>query len=284
MTVDARDRTAVPDQHAEPATTAGPGAVLLGVFRDHRRGLIGWSIALAAVATIYVTFYPLIGEEQMNEMAALMPEDLAAALGYDRLGDAAGYLTSTVFGILGPALLLVYAIGSGARTVAGLEEDGTLELELTHPVSRTTVYVERLAGLWVTTAVLVVVTVLACVLWVVLLDMDVPMGGLAAAGLGLLLLAVAMGTVAFAVGAATGRRIVGVAAGAGLAVVSYLADAIGPMAGADWMETVSPWSWYLAGDPIGEGVDAVGYPLLVLLALLAAATGIVRFRRRDLGV
>jgi ABC-2 type transport system permease protein len=264
--------------------TAGPGSVLLDVLRDRRRSLVGWAIALAVVSTIYVSFYPLVGEEQMLDMADMIPEDLAAALGYDQLGDAAGYLSATVFGLLGPALLLVFAIGAGARLVAGNEEDGTLELELTHPVARRTVYLERLAGLWLSAASLATVTGGVSWLWVVGLDMDVSTVGVLAGTVGLLLLVLAFGTIAFAVGAATGRRAVGLAAGAGLAVAAYMADAIGPLVGADWVTTFSPWSWYLGNDPIAEGFDPVGYGLLAALILVAAVAGAVRMERRDLGV
>jgi ABC-2 type transport system permease protein len=264
--------------------TASPGSVLLDVLRDRRRSLVGWAIALAVVSTIYVSFYPLVGEEQMLDMADMIPEDIAAALGYDQLGDAAGYLSATVFGLLGPALLLVFGIGAGARLLAGNEEDGTLELELTHPVARRTVYVERLAGLWASAAILATVTGVVSWLWVVGLDMDVSTVGILAGTVGLLLLVLAFGTIAFAVGAATGRRAVGLAAGAGLAVAAYMADAIGPLAGADWVTTFSPWSWYLGNDPIAEGFDPVGYGLLAALILVAAVAGAVRMERRDLGV
>jgi ABC-2 type transport system permease protein len=264
--------------------TARPVAVLRGVLRDQRRGLLGWGIALAAVSFIYVSFYPAIGAEQMADMAAMIPDDLAAALGYDRLADAPGYITATVYGLLGPALLLVFAIGAGARLFAGLEEDGTLELELTHPVARRTVYVERLLGLWTSALLLTLVTGLVTTLLVVVLDIDVTLGGLAAGTLGLFLLTVTFGTVAYAVGAATGRRTLGLAGGAGLAVASYLADAVGPMAGADWLSTVSPWGWYLGDDPLSNGVDVGGYGLLAALTLVAAVSGLQRLRHRDLGV
>jgi ABC-2 type transport system permease protein len=272
-----------PDRHGQPGT-ARRSAVLGGVLRGQRRSLVGWAVALTAVCGIYIGFYPLIGEEQMVDMAGMIPEDLAAAIGYDRLGDATGYLTATIFGLLGPALLLVFAIGAGARLIAGNEEDGTLELELTHPVTRSSVYLERLLGLWSSTAVLVAVTALVSWLLVVVLDLDVSASGILAGSLGLLLLSAAMGTVAFAVGASTGRRMYGLASAAGLAVAAYMADAIGPLVGADWVTEVSPWSWYLANDPLANGVDVVGYALLALLTLLVAAFGRARMQRRDLGV
>jgi ABC-2 type transport system permease protein len=270
---------------ATHAPTATPSSVLRGVMSGQRRSLIFWSIALAAVSVIYITFYPAIGEQQMVDMAEMIPEDMAAALGYDRLGDAAGYLTATVYGLLGPALLLVFSIGTGGRLLAGGEEDGTLELEFAHPVSRRSVYLERLLGLWANVAILVLVLSAVSLALVVVLDLDVGLAGVTAGSLGLLLFVVTHATVAFALGAATGRRAVGLAAAAGLAVVGYVGDAIGPMVeAAEWLQTISPWYWFLGGDPLVEGVDVGGFALLIALTLVVAVVGMLRFQKRDLGV
>lgn len=266
------------------ADTATRGSVLSEVLRGQRRSLVLWAIAIGVVSLIYVSFYPAIGDEQMGEMAEMIPEDLASALGYDRLGDAAGYLASTIFGLLGPALLLVFGIGAGARLVAGQEEDGTLELELTHPVARRSVYVERLLGLWANVAILVGVLGLVTSALVVALDMDVRAVGLVAGTIGLLVFVVAHATIALAVGAATGRRVYGLASAAGLAVVGYIANALGPMVDVGWITAISPWAWFLDADPVTEGFAPGGLALLAALAVVPAVLGLLRFERRDLGV
>lgn len=276
------------DVRVDPARrgrTARPVTVFRHILGVQGRSMVLWSLALAVIAVIYVSFYPAIGEQQMREMAEMIPEGFAAALGYDRLGDAAGYLTATVFGLLGPALFLVFGIGAGGRFVAGTEEDGTLELELTHPVSRRTVYIERLLGLWANLAILVAVFVAVTIALVVGLDIGVGVGALAAGALGLLLFSLAHATLAFALGAATGRRSIGIGVAAVVAVVGYIADAIGPMVeGVGWLETISPWYWFLGGDPLVAGIDVEGFALLAGLTLVAAVVGLARFRRRDLGV
>ncbi|MEX0835740.1 MAG: ABC transporter permease subunit [Nitriliruptor sp.] len=260
-------------------------AVLTGVVRDQRRSLGLWGAALAAVTLIYVSFYPAVGGAEMQSMVDAMPENLSAALGYDRLGSASGYLTSTVFGLLGPALLLVFGIGRGAKLVAGLEEEGGLELELTSPVSRGQVARERLLALFVSLAALVgVVVAVTIALWAVIDLEDVAVGGIASTALGLLL-AFAFASLAFAAGTATGRRSVALGVGAGAAVLAYIADAIGAIVSdASWLTTLSPWSWYLGEDPLTAGVDPVGFGSLFVLAVVAAALGMAAFVRRDLCV
>jgi ABC-2 type transport system permease protein len=260
-------------------------AVVSGVLRDERRALALWGLALTVVTAIYVGFYPAVGGAEMQSMVDALPEGLAQAMGYDQLGSAAGYLTATVYGLLGPALLLVFGISRGAKLVAGLEEDGGLELELTSPVARSQVARERLLALLGSLLVLVAVVAAATTLLWVAIDLeDVTIGGILAVSLGLFLLVAAVASVAFAAGAATGRRGVALAAGAGLAVVAYVADALGStVAGASWLTTVSPWSWYLAEEPMRTGVDPLGYGLLALVIVVAAAVALATFGRRDLG-
>lgn len=258
--------------------------VLTGVLRDQRRPLVLWGVALAAVSAMYTAFYPAIGESAMEDMIASMPDDLITALGYDRIGSPAGYLTSTVYGLLGPVLLLVFAISTGARLIAGEEEDGTLELELTSPVERRRVYVERLLAVWLD--VLLLVTALTAVTYglVVALDIDVGFTFLLAGSTGLYLLVIGMGTVALGVGAVTGRRAIALGVAAGLAVLAYVFNAIGPTIPAGWMTAVSPFSWYLEHEPLINGFDLPRLLLLAAVPLVSAVVGLARFVRRDLMV
>jgi len=264
---------------------APPGSVLRWVLREQRRSLLLWSLAVAAVSGIYASFYDVMDASEMDALIGSMPEGLIAALGYDQLGSAAGFLESTVYALLGPILLLVFGIAFAARTLAGGEEDGSLELELTSAVSRRRVVLERYAVLVIQLAVAVTVLSGVVLAVVVTIGMDLALSGLIAAGLGLLLLVTALSTVAFAVGAATGRRVIGLAAGAGVAVVGYVANALAPLAeDGRWLEAISPFAWFLAGDPLVDGIDMVGFGALGLAAVVALAVGVFTFERRDLGV
>ena len=253
--------------------------------RRARRGLVGWAVALAAVAGVYIPFYPAIGGDELQGMVDALPAELSQALGYDRLGSAAGYVTSTVYGLLGMALLLVLAVGAGARAVAGEEESGLLELAAAAPVRRAALVDGRALALTLRTGALSVVLFVVTTALVRVADMDVAIGGLAAGSLQLWLFATAVGLVALAVGAATGRRVLGLAVGAALAVGGYVADAIsGLVADAVWLAGISPYAWYLGADPLVTGVDAGGVLRLAALGVAAWLAGRTLIGRRDLGV
>ena len=267
-----------------PSVVALP--VLRWVVRVQRRALLGWGLALAAVSALYVSFWPAMGDTaEMQALVDSMPEALVTAMGYDAIGSPAGYLESTVYGLLAPILMLVFALGLGARLIAGEEEAGELELEAASTVGRTRLLLERYAALvlgvvWLATLVGAVSLGLARAL-----GMEIGTGPLVGATMGLLLLVLALGSVTFAVGAATGRRALALAVGAAVAVLAYVANALAPLLddGA-WLERLSPFHWYLGNDPLIEGLWVPGAVALVVLALVSLVVAVVAYDRRDLGV
>lgn len=265
-----------------PSSTAPAGTVLRGVLRSQRRSLVLWCVAIAAVAALYTAFYPSIGGVKFETMMESMPPELIEAMGFQTMASASGYVSGTVYALLGAVLSLVFAIGSGARLVAGQEEDGTLELELSAPVSRTRVYLERLAALWVSVLALVATVTVVLLLLSAAMDLGLDPGHLLAASLGLLLFAGALGTLALGIGSFTGRRGLALGVASAVAALSYVLAYVGRLVeGGEWLERVSPYHWYIGAEPLTNGVDWGGVGLLVALAVAGAVVGLTAFRSRD---
>jgi ABC-2 type transport system permease protein len=253
---------------------------------DARRSLAGWTVAISAVAAMYAAFWPTVNTPQMQQALRSYPEGVLEALNYDDLTSPAGYLGSSVFGLLVPLLVAVLAIAWGTRAVAGDEEAGTLELLLAHPVGRTRLALQRFAAL---AAALVLV---GAVLWLVLLAIAGPaeLEGVTVAEFGaattqLALFGACLGALAFAVGAATGRRALALGVSAGVAVLAYLANGVFPQVqGLEWTRDVSPWHWYLGGEPLKNGLQAGDALLLLAVTLVLVAAGTLVFNRRDVAV
>lgn len=172
---------------------------------DNRRSTAIWAASIAAVGLGYAAFWPTIDSPAMQEALAAYPEGMLEALNYDDVSTPAGYLLATVYGLLAAILLVVYGAASGARMVAGDEEDGTLDLILAHPASRTSLALQRFLGF--VTAVAVINVVLWAGLWAISGPArlsGIPLSGYAAMHLHLTSFGVFFGAVAFAVGAATG--------------------------------------------------------------------------------
>ena len=263
--------------------------VLERSVRDRTRSLLWWSIGIAALIVVTVLLYPsLEGDPALDDAMKDMPDSLKAAFGIDEgvsLTSPAGYLQSQLVGTMIPLVLLIYGIGAGARAIGGSEEDGTLELILSNPVSRRRVSLERFGGLTIQLIVLGV----ACAL--VTLVSAAPVGaldgvsisGLLVAVVATMTLALLFAGLAFAVGAATGRRAVGLAVAAGVAVAGYLVEAIGQSVPV--LEDVlflSPWHWLLDHNMLAEGPSYVAAWLPLLVAAVLALGGTALFERRDL--
>jgi ABC-2 type transport system permease protein len=260
--------------------------VLRWALSRQRRSLAVWSVVLALVCTVYAGFYPLMGDTlDLESLIASLPEEFNVALGYDRIGTAAGYLESTVYGLLGAILMLVFGLGLAARTLAGEEESGESELETSAPVTRRSVLVQRHLALVIQVVVLGAVVAATVTTIVVVGDIDVSIANVLVVSASLALLVVAMASVAFAVGAATGRRALALGVGAGVAVASFVADAVLPLLDVPaWALRVSPFSWYLGAEPLTAGADVPGMLGLAAIVVVAVTTAVVTYERRDLGV
>jgi beta-exotoxin I transport system permease protein len=253
-------------------------------LRDQQRALIGWGIGLAAVAAMYSAFYPSIKDSAGDFQSYLenLPDAVRNVIGGD-FTTPAGYLRSETFSSLGPILFLVFAIGAGARAIAGEEEAGTLDLLLSTPIRRRQLLVDKI-GAMVATA-----TALAAVLFVTLwalgptFDLTVPAAHLAAACLMLLLLGLAFGAIALAIGCATGHRGLALGTTGGLAVLTFIVNAIAPSVDAlGWARPLSPFRWYLDPDPLVDGVSLENVLVLATISVIAWVAAEITFQRRDL--
>lgn len=248
------------------------------------RSLMMWSLVLGVLVAIYTSVYPAFADAGgMEAQLEALPPEVVEALGYDIAGTAAGYVQSAVFGLLAMVLLLVHAIGRGSRLLAGEEEDGALELELTSAVSRRRVYVERATTVLLGSAILSVAVAVMTAVMTAALPLDIGAGAILAGGLSLFLLAAATGAVTLAAGAATGRRAVALTAGAALSVIGYIGQAVGPqLEGMEWMGDVTPIGWHLGTQALLDGADPARFGAMAAVAVVAWIIGLAVFTRRDL--
>ncbi|MEX2023594.1 MAG: ABC transporter permease subunit [Thermoleophilaceae bacterium] len=261
--------------------------VFLKTLSETRRALVWWSLGLIGMAAMMISVYPTVRDNpDLNKMVEDYPDALKAFMAFG--GDldyvsGAGYLGSELFSFMVPLLLLVAAIGAGARATAGEEERGTLDLLLANPLSRRRLVVEKLGALAGEIALLAIVLWLSLLVGVEIVGMDVSAAHLAAATTSAALLALAFGALALLVGAASGRRGVATGVAAATAVAAYLVNSLAALV--DFLEPVkqsSPFYHYVASDPLHEGLALEHVVFLVALALVAAGLAAVAFDRRDL--
>jgi ABC-2 type transport system permease protein len=255
-------------------------------LRDQRRSLLGWTIAVAAVGVLYAAFWPLMITPEMTAALEAFPPALLEALGYDDITTAAGYVGSTTFGLLGPALIIVFAAATGGSAIAGEEESGRLDLTLAHPVSRWSLALQRFAAIVV--GMLLVGAALAISLIAISGPAqlgDIGTANLLAASLHLAVFGIFFGAVALGVGAMTGRRSLVYAAIAFVAIGGFLANNLAPMVDEiAFLRDLSPFHFYSGGEPLKNGLQAGDVGVLLAAGLVVVAVGGAIFDRRDVAV
>lgn len=259
-------------------------------LRDRRRSMIWWIVgSFGYLVAITATYSFFIDQQQVYQsLLENYPEALLAMFGVESgaaLFSPDGYLTSQAFGWLVPLLTLVLGIGIGAAAVAGEEEDGTMDLLLALPVTRTSLILQKLGAMIVLLLVLGVAVFAGTAVGAVGIDMDVSMVNLAAASLSAVLFGLVFGTLALAIGAATGKRGVSLGVSSGVALVAFLIQTLAPIV--DWLEPAHPLTpFYYYGDnqPLVNGLHWGHAGVLIGLSALLVLVAVLTFRRRDIGV
>lgn len=274
---------------AEVPTGAGWTAITRRMIGDRRRSLLWWTFGITVLVVIMAATYPSIREtgDALDEYVASLPEGLRQAFGLEGASIASpeGYLTSQLYSNLYPIVILVLALGLAAWSVAGSENDGSLELVLANPASRTRVALARYVGAALMVASVTVVSTAVLVLLAPAFGLDegVPWWGYWSAGLQTFAFVMVCASVTFAVGAATGSKGLAIALGSAVAVVGFLLNALGAIT--ETLETLrwaSPWYWMLKDNPIVTEPNLLNTALPLALGVAFVAAGVPVFARRDL--
>lgn len=250
---------------------------------DSRRSLIGWTVAIVGVGAMYGAFWPSVQSPELAQAMESYPKAIKDALDFDLLS-AAGYLRGSVYGLLVPLLVAIFAIAAGTRAVAGDEEAGTLDLVLAYPVGRVQLALQRFAALTVEIGIACLLLFGAMVAMTGPFEFDgISAAEFAATNLQLALFGICFGALAFAIGAATGSRSLALWVSATIAVLAYVAKALLPQVqGLGWARDLSPFQWFIGGDPLTNGLQVGGCLLLLGTSAALVALGTSTFTRRDL--
>ena len=227
--------------------------------------------------------YSLIPEDFV-EIFASFPDALVAMIGGVDMGTPSGFLTGEVFALVGPISIIVLCASIGARALAGEEENRTMGLLLSNPVTRGHVVREKSLAMVGYAVGFGIVTFLGTWLgvWLGGLD-DVGIDGIAAISILLTLFGLVFGGVALALSAATGKRSRATMGTTGIAVAAWFAFSFFPLSESFEPFTIlSPFQWYLGSDPLLNGMDWAGASLLIGTFIGLVALSHLLFQKRDL--
>ncbi|MYK33818.1 MAG: ABC transporter permease subunit, partial [Chloroflexi bacterium] len=177
-------------------------SISLKVARDRWRG---WAISAASL-TLLLLFGMASYREVDLSVYTELPEAWRSLMGIGDDVDVGGLAISYVFGSFGALVVAVMALVMGSAAIAGEERNGTMNILLGNPRSRTHVLLSKALALVLLTALAV------AAIWITVHPMaallSVEIGGLEVEALAVHLYVNALfyGMLALAIGAATGNR------------------------------------------------------------------------------
>jgi len=116
-------------------------------------------------------------------------------------------------------------------------------------------------------------------------EMDITASKLAAATASAAGLSILFGTLAWALGAATGKRGLSLSVAAAGALGSYLIYSFASLSDrVEQVQPASPFYWYLGGQPLRNGLDFGHMAALLGTTLVLLLLGLWAFNRRDVTV
>ena len=260
-------------------------AILAKVLGDRRKALIGNSVGLVALIAWLGVLFPILREsDAFVELIERVPPEMSSVFGLDPATflTAAGFVSTELYSLFAPLLILIFVIGAVTSEVAAEERDGLMDMLLSTPAPRRQVLLAKAGGIALSTLVLVGVMTAALLVVSPIFDMGLSVVGVLAAGVSLWLLGILFGSVALLVGSFSGRTVV---AGGATGLVAILAWFVNGFAGLyPWLESpsaASPFTWYLDPNPLIEGFTSGHLWLAVTTAVLTAGAAVL-FLRRDI--
>jgi ABC-2 type transport system permease protein len=242
-------------------------------FLDHARTLVAWCVGVFLYSLLLAAVFPsLQGSGDLNDLIEKYPEALKSFFGLSAgvdLTTGAGFLDTELFSFMLPLFGLILAIGSGARTLAGEEESGRLELLIAYPLRRRNAVLAKGAGVGAEVVVFATALFAALMLLDPLFDLGLSTSRVAGAAVGIGVLSLLHGWLALAVAALTPSRALATGVPAAVAAAAFLVAGLHDLAG--WLDPLRFLSsfWWIGRSPLQQGVSAAH--LLVVAAAAAAA-------------
>lgn len=241
-------------------------------------------LLIAMIILVYPTFRNQA--HQLDQSLSQIPQAARSLFTDTRdIFSPEGYLSSQLFYLLLPLILSTLTIGMGRSLINREEENGTIELLLSRPISRTRLLAGKAAVGVLVLAIVTAVSVATTIICSKVVNIGIPLERLAGACLLAALLSLLFGAIAFAF-SSLGRasRLMSVGIASLIAFASYLVSSLdGVVHWLQWPAKVLPFHYYQPAHVMSGVYDwwyAVAYAGVIIILFL---TAIVGFRRRDIG-
>jgi ABC-2 type transport system permease protein len=251
-----------------------------------RGQILGWGLALFLLGVITVARYDVMQDNQatIRQLISGSAGQFIRMFGDPaRLTTPEGFLSLALFSYL-PLVMGVFAVLAGSGLLAADEENGTLDLILAYPVSRSTLFGGRLLAFMVATGAILVLAWLGFIVAMTWSSLPVGWGAMALPFVSLLAVLFFFSGLALLLSMVLpSRRLAAMTTGMVLLASFFLTTLARLDESLEDIARLSPLQYYQGGDAIG-GLDGVWFGGLLAMAGLFTAGAWWRFERRDIRV
>lgn len=251
-----------------------------------RGQILGWGIAILLLGLMLMWFYPSIAEQQENfeQLLEIYPDEITAFFGdLSTMVTPEGFLSVEYFSWM-PLILGIFAVLMGSGLLVSDEENGTLDLVLAHPVSRTALFFGRLLAFVVATLAILAISWLGLVLGTVATSLDLGWSQMALPFLSVLAMLLLFGALALLLSMLLpSRRLAAMTAGLVLVGSFFITGLAHIIEDLETVAKFSPHNYYQSGEAM-NGLNQEWFWGLVAFAGLFALLAWWRFSRRDIRV
>jgi len=252
---------------------------------DRRRTIVWWILGSGALIAWISFVYPIMRDSgAMEKFIKDIPPEMMAIFGIDPATylTGAGFLQAQFFSLFGPFMMIALAISVAVGATASEENNGTMDMLLSAPISRASVMIQKAGVVEVLTAAVAFAIAGMLLILNSVIDMGLSVQGILAVSVSLWLLGLVFGALTLAVGAFTGKPSTAIGVAILLSVLAWFVNAFSAIF--DWLDIpskLSPFSWYLDGLPLLNGWS-MGHLWLALATVVLAGLAVVLFNRRDI--
>jgi ABC-2 type transport system permease protein len=258
-------------------------STLIGKAVKDRTQVVGAaSFYMLAIGAVLGLLWPPLREVFRNLPQSMV--DLVKAIsGGTDLSTPAGWANAELLSLVAPAAVIVVAVLGAAAASAGEEQNKTLGITLSTPVSRGTFLIATMGAMAISVLIVSICIGLGLMLGNLIGNLGLSAAGIVGVAAHSFVFGLLFGALAFLLGATTGSKKVATLGSTLVAVLAFSANTFLPLdpdlAGG---QKFSPWYYYNSSNPLVHGAQG-GYLLLLAgIGILLALAAVLVFRHRDL--
>lgn len=257
-------------------------------LRIRRTAILGWGLGIglftAYVIILFPQFQPTLENFNLGEIPAYQ------IFGdFSQIASFAGFVSAEVF-TFAPILLAIYAVVNGTGTLAGEEDNGTLELLVAQPLRRWQLAITKFLALTVALVLILAIMAAISVASMATLEGKADTQGISLTDLGVAVMAILPITLLFAtmslfLGAYLPSRRIAATIAALVVVFSYFANNLASLSEPlEKLQFLYPFHYFDSQSLLTEGINSGDTLVLLGASAVFLALTLLSFQRRNITV